>query len=134
MAKIILITGDREWPYEEFAEIYDRLDLERPVDVLVAGGARGVDTICEEWTVVSGVKVDRYPADWDNPEYRTKTGKSFAGNIRNQQMLDETLEKYGKYPDKCIAFHRNFAKSRGTKDMVGKARKVGVKVEFYPTS
>ena len=131
MVRIVLITGDRNWPYEDTEGPYARLDHE-PMDVLVSGHARGLDTICEEWALSRGVPNDRYPADWDNPRYRTKTGKSFAGNVRNQQMLDDTLKKYGKYPDKCIAMHRDFENSHGTKDMVSKARKVGIPVEFYP--
>ena len=129
--KIVVVTGDREWPYEEFVEIYDRLDGELPIDVLVTGHARGVDSICEDWADIYGVRNDQYRADWDNPKYRTSTGKSFAGNVRNQQMIDDTFEKYGKYPDKCIAFHRDFENSHGTKDMVKKCRKAGIPVEFY---
>lgn len=85
-----------------------------------------MDTIAEQWAIDHGIWVDAYPADWDNPAYRTPTGKSFAGNMRNQQMLDE-----GK-PDLVIAFHRDFPNSRGTKDMVKRARRAGIPVEIYP--
>ena len=131
MAYIVLITGSRYWSYQDADLIYQRLDQEDAIDVLVSGMAPGVDLICYDWSTLRGVHCDKYPADWDNPAYRTKTGKSFAGNARNQQMLDDTLKKYGKYPDKCIAFHEDFENSRGTKDMVRRARKVGVPIEFY---
>ena len=58
-------------------------------------------------------KVLQYKANWK------KYGRA-AGPIRNQQMLDE-----GK-PDLVLAFWKN--KSRGTEDMIRRARKVGVEV------
>jgi hypothetical protein len=57
-----------------------------------------------------------YPAQWH------KYGRA-AGPIRNQQMLAE-----GK-PDLVLAFHDDIDGSRGTKDMVNRARRAGVKVE-----
>lgn len=56
-----------------------------------------------------------FPADWK------RYGKA-AGPIRNQQMIDE-----GK-PDLVLAFHENINESRGTKDMVARARGIGIKV------
>ncbi len=58
------------------------------------------------------VKYMEFPAEWK------KYGRK-AGPIRNQQMLD-------KDPDMVIAFHSDIAKSKGTTDMVRKARKKGV--------
>lgn len=56
------------------------------------------------------------PADWN------RYGKA-AGRIRNQQMLDE-----GK-PDVVIAFvDKPLVESRGTNDMVSRAKKAGLPV------
>lgn len=127
----VLVTGDRNWPISNYSFIWNVLDdwhREYVITHLVQGMARGVDDIAQRWALSRGVDTDddHYPADWDNPAYRTKTGKSFAGNIRNQQMLDE-----GK-PDVVIAFHKDLENSRGTKDMVGKARAAGIQVVLYP--
>jgi hypothetical protein len=61
-----------------------------------------------------GWDVIKVPADW------TKYGKA-AGPIRNQEMLDMD-------PDLVLAFHSDLDNSKGTKDMVARARKKGVKV------
>lgn len=127
----VLVTGDRNWPWEEAPYIFRILNLYHysgGITDIIEGAARGVDTIAANWAKQKGIfkKENEFPADWDNPAYRNAAGKSFAGNVRNQQMLDE-----GK-PDLVIAFHKDIENSRGTRDMVTKARKAGVKVEIYP--
>ena len=68
-----------------------------------------------------GFAIIGFPAQWD------KYGKS-AGVIRNQQMLDE-----GK-PDTVVYFHDNIERSKGTKDMVSRAKKAGLPVLANPSS
>jgi len=63
-----------------------------------------------------GFDVEVYAAEW----YRF--GKA-AGPIRNQQMLDE-----GK-PDLVVAFHNNLSRSRGTRDMINRAKKALIPVQ-----
>jgi YspA, cpYpsA-related SLOG family len=77
--------------------------------VLVAGGARGADTLADEWAKAQGIACQIFMADWEG------LGRK-AGPIRNQRMLDE-----GK-PDLVIAFPGG----RGTADMVRRAREAGV--------
>ena len=48
-----------------------------------------------------------------------------AGPIRNQRMLVE-----GK-PDLVIAFHDDLESSRGTKDMIKRSLKAGIRVWHY---
>lgn len=82
--------------------------------VIIAGGARGADHFAERWANFDQVPCEQYPADWD------AHGKA-AGPIRNQRMLDE-----GK-PDVVIAFvDKPLAESKGTADMVRRARAAGV--------
>lgn len=109
----ILICGDRNWA--------DRLSIRRYLDtldldtIIIAGGARGADTIAEEEAEVIGLTVHVFPAEWD------KYGRA-AGPIRNQQMLDEGL------PDLVVYFHPNLSASRGTADMCRRARKRNIPV------
>jgi len=58
-----------------------------------------------------------FPADWKS------YGKG-AGPIRNQLMLDE-----GK-PDLVLAFHNDISSSRGTADMIRRAKKHGISYEI----
>ena len=121
----ILVTGDRNWTDE--LKIFNTLmeiGFDYPVDgenssfnhdiTLIEGEARGADTLARiaaeklDWTVI------KVPAEWN------KYGKA-AGPIRNQAMLD--LD-----PDLVVAFHSDLENSRGTKDMVERAKKKGVKV------
>lgn len=83
--------------------------------VIIQGGARGADLIARDRCAYHDIKFQTFPAEWD------RYGKA-AGPIRNQQMLDE-----GK-PDCVIAFHDDIENSRGTKDMVERARKAGLTV------
>ena len=78
---------------------------------VVSGGARGIDSLGEQWARLRDIPVKRFPADWN------KHGKA-AGPIRNKQMVE--------YADALIAFHKN--DSRGTADMIKRARERGLKV------
>ena len=79
--------------------------LPRPDLYLKLGGARGVDSIAEDWAVVHWVQHKIYPADWAAHGHA-------AGPIRNQQMLDE-----GAPVDMVVAFPGG----KGTADMVRRA-------------
>jgi hypothetical protein len=78
---------------------------------IIAGGARGADTLAIEWARLRGCEYKEYPANWK------KDGK-IAGPVRNQRMLDD-----GK-PDLVVAFPGG----RGTADMVRRARNDGFEV------
>ena len=86
-----------------------------PSDIFViAGGAKGVDTLAIEWAVVNWLEFKEFPADW-------KMHGKAAGHIRNKQMLDE-----GK-PDIVLAFPGG----RGTSNMVKQARERQIPVKEY---
>ena len=108
----VLVCGGREFKDADMLE--DRLSalrVERGFSLVIAGGARGADTLAEEWAKAHGLACDVYQADW------TGLGRK-AGPMRNQQMLDE-----GK-PQLVVAFPGG----RGTADMVRRARTAGVEV------
>lgn len=83
--------------------------------VVISGGANGADSLAARSAGRQGVELMEFPADWGTH------GKA-AGPIRNQRMLDE-----GK-PDVVWAFTDDLEASRGTADMVRRARKAGVPV------
>ena len=87
-------------------------------DVLVHGCARGADQMAADLaTGIEGVTIEGYPANW-------ATYHRAAGPIRNQQMLDSGV-------DLVLAFHSDISKSKGTADMLNRARKAGIKTELF---
>lgn len=82
---------------------------------LISSTARGADTLGAELATEYRMDLVSFPANW------ARYGRA-AGILRNQQMLDE-----GK-PDLVLAFWDG--KSRGTADMINRARKAGVEVRI----
>ncbi len=113
MSMRILVCGDRNWTDKD--KIKQTLALLQP-DVVIEGEARGADTIGRKVAEGMGVEVLPFPAQW------SRYGRA-AGIMRNQQMLDE-----GK-PTLVLAFHSDLPNSKGTKDMVRRARKAGIKTQ-----
>jgi hypothetical protein len=77
------------------------------ISEIVSGGARGVDSLAEEYARDTGIPFKLFPADWD------KYGKA-AGPIRNQQMAE--------YADALIAVWDG--KSKGTLNMINNMKKL----------
>jgi hypothetical protein len=118
----LLVCGDRDWVDGDLlGRTLDFFGYQFAWDfVLVHGGARGADLMAGQWAASRRVKVDCFPAEWD------RHGKA-AGPIRNQRMLDSGI-------DLVVAFHDDIRNSKGTKHMVGIARKAGVPVKLIQTS
>lgn len=112
----VLICGDRDWPQEGAFSIGNEIAHLPKDTVIVHGACRGADLIAAAEAIRLGYKTEAFPADWQ------KYGRA-AGPIRNQAMLDSGI-------DRVIAFHPDISKSRGTKDMVNRARKAGVPVDI----
>jgi len=123
----ILVCGSRDWGDEEaiFTVLNGYLRDDMPMTV-INGGARGADAIATRWALLNQyvwsesnpseklVELRVYPAQWD------QHGKT-AGPRRNQLMLE------GGKPDVCWAFTtKPLEESRGTADMVRRARAAGV--------
>lgn len=125
----VLVCGSRDWTDEEaiFTVLNGYLSDDMPMTV-INGGARGADTVAWKWATY-------HLDDWSEsspPEklvdlrvYRAQWrehGKA-AGPIRNQQMLTE-----GK-PDVAWCFvNKPLEESRGTADMVRRARAAGIPI------
>lgn len=80
----------------------------------VSGGADGVDSLGERWAEEQGIPIKRFLARW------AKYGRA-AGKIRNSKMA--------KYAEALIAIWDG--QSRGTKDMIDKARYRGLHVFVF---
>ena len=110
----VLITGDRDWTDIESIRAWLAKLQDWGYTTVIEGGARGADRIAESEARKMGMKVIEIPADWG------RYGKG-AGAIRNQEMLELK-------PDLVVAFHSDLERSKGTADMVRRARKEGVEV------
>lgn len=100
---------------------------------IVSGCAdRGVDTLGEQWALANGVKVEPFPAEWDdltvpNALIRTnKYGKEY--NVRAGFQRNEAMARYANV---LIAIWDG--KSRGTKDMIKAAKSRNLSVYVYRT-
>lgn len=105
----VLVCGGRD--YVDFKRLSEEMESIMPINLVIDGAARGADDLAHKWAREHGVASCRFPAQWGFYGNR-------AGPIRNTWMLD-----YGK-PDLVLAFPGG----RGTANMVGKAREVGVEV------
>jgi hypothetical protein len=115
----ILITGDRHWRCNDLAErIVNRLIKRYGADItIIHGGAMGVDNAFSEACRKLGVTFKAHLADW-------KGLGNIAGPERNREMV-------ATKPDFVIAFHRDLARSKGTKDCVKQALAAGLDVYLF---
>jgi predicted Rossmann fold nucleotide-binding protein DprA/Smf involved in DNA uptake len=114
------IIGSRLFSNYEFikSKVLENFDVKN-IDTIVSGGARGVDTLGEQFADEFDIQKDIAKPDWD------KYGKG-AAFIRNQEIVDLS--------DVLIAFP--IKSSGGTWDSVRKAQKAGKRVlvfEVTPT-
>lgn len=109
---IVAVTGGRRFTDRgALFDLLDKLHGQRPFDLLLAGGAQGVDTFAGDWARSRGVRLFVFYAQWK------MQGKA-AGPIRNARLLAE-----GK-PDLLI----RFPGGRGTADMTRRAEDAGVPI------
>lgn len=126
----VLVCGDRN--YTDRAKVYatlDALDRLNGIETVIDGTATGADTFGYEWAVENDVQTQRFRPHWRHdqkcePGCERPVGK-VAGVLRNGQMLEE-----GR-PDLVLAFHDHFADSKGTRDMVRRALRAGVRTRLY---
>lgn len=110
----VAIVGSRDYPGvpEEIVHyVYNRLD---EGDVVISGGARGVDQSAANAAQARGLEVKVYPARW------SEFGKS-AGYKRNITIVEDC--------DRLVAFWDGT--SKGTKHSIDLATKAGKPVEIF---
>lgn len=87
------------------------------IAAVVSGGARGVDTLGEQWAHQTGRKIARFSANW-------KRDGNAAGPIRNAHMAN--------YADALVAIWDG--ESRGTRHMIDTMKKQGKPVYVHKIS
>jgi len=112
----VLITGDRGWTAASVVETV--IKTLPPDTVVIHGGASGADMIAAAMASSRNMNTWAFPAQW------LRYGKR-AGPIRNQRMIDEGQ------PDMVVAFHNWLPGSKGTRDMVTRARHAGIPVQLF---
>lgn len=117
---IVLVTGDRHW--KDYNIIHRELSKCPPGTVVFHGKAKGADTLADIAAERLGFKTVPFKPEWNI------YGRG-AGPIRNQKMLNRLLAENDEQK-KVLAFHKNLAESKGTKDMVNRAKKAGIEVEL----
>ena len=113
--KRVIVTGTREGLHDDGKALLLRRLYELKPCVLVEGGARGVDRQARGLAERLGLSVDTFQAEW------VVYGKA-AGPIRNQEMLEAGADLVLAFPGQ---------NSKGTWDMIRRAKSAGVPVEIY---
>lgn len=125
----VIISGGRDFSdYELMKSKCDAILSDKKNIKILSGTAKGADTWGEVYAKERGYVVHYYPAPWDSiggkPEHEigvTKGGEEYwkrAGIKRNETMA--------KGADALILFWNG--KSKGSEDMLNRARKHGLKI------
>jgi len=116
----LIVAGCRDYNNKtDFEEVLSRKTVDLLVSFpdqqieIVSGGATGADAMAKGFAKLYQYEYKEFPADWK------QHGKA-AGPIRNQQMAE-----YGTH---LLAFWDG--KSKGTRDMINKARIRRLKVDI----
>lgn len=127
----LIVAGSRDYTNKKVIEniieiVIADLKQRHPFFTLriITGGARGVDTLAENYARTNGIKLSIYPVtskDW------ATNGKA-AGPLRNARMAEAALEADAPY---LLAFWD--MKSRGTKSMIDIANKKHIPTYVYDT-
>lgn len=116
--RIILVTGSRNWKNEGaiLREIGKEYGASRGLLVIHGDHWAGADAMAQKACEILEVHTARVGAIW-------KKGRR-AGPIRNWTML-------ALKPHKVLAFTEDLEKSRGTRDCVKAAERLGIPVEVF---
>jgi YspA, cpYpsA-related SLOG family len=89
----VLVCGGRD--FDDRATVYaklDRLHADRPFGAMIAGGARGADTLAVEWAKNRGVPFDVYMADWEGLG-RSRPNSELADARRGKARLGRGIPR-----------------------------------------
>lgn len=105
-----------------YSFMFNTLNLahrERPITLIIEGGAPGADTIARAWAEVNDVPVAEFVAEW------SLLGRK-AGPIRNRLMAAQPDVTW------CIAFtDKPLERSRSTNSMLNEAARKGIPTHLF---
>lgn len=107
----VAIVGSRDWPWPK--EVKNAVLALSTDDVVVSGGAHGVDTFAENAAKARSLETIVLKPDWDN------LGKR-AGFLRNIDIVN--------LADRMIAFQ--YKQSKGTQHSINLAKKKGIPIRL----
>jgi hypothetical protein len=110
----LAVVGSRQ--FNDYALLVATLDQIKPIELIISGGAKGADTLAEQYAKDRGIATQIYLPEWE------KYGKS-AGIRRNHDIM--------KNADQVVAFWDGC--SPGTSHSIKIAEKMGapVKLVFF---
>lgn len=136
----LAVVGSREWPEEERVGMYlTTLHDAEVIDLIVSGGARGVDRLAEAWARRNRVPVVSFrPLNVDPDSFRGWAIRRVSIGADGRETFYILPERYPgfapaafvrngyivEWADEVVAFWDGH--SRGTRDSVAKARELGV--------
>ncbi len=115
----LIIAGTRTFTdYELLKSKLDNLLRNIPdIDTeIVSGGCKGADLLGEQYAKEFGIKIKRFPADWD------KHGKK-AGPLRNKEMAE--------YSTHCVVFWDGLSKGTASMIKLAQEKELNLRVINY---
>ncbi len=120
----IIVARSRDFKYKEY--LYEKVDKvikdNRYTRIeIVSGGAKGADALGEQYAKDKGYTLSIFNADWN-------TYGREAGFIRNY-----TMAQYASQAKKSVLIAFPIGESKGTRDMIQRAKKEGFDVFVFET-
>lgn len=118
----VIVTGDRNW--RDYDAVGRAMGAFPDGTLFIHGNAVGADQCCDEMASKLGYPRMRCP-------YFSHLGRA-GGPVRNQYMLEMLLALRAAGASVCVlGFHDDIENSRGTKDMLKRAKRAQVPRKFY---
>lgn len=108
----VAVIGSRT--FDKYESVYNVLSKLKITEI-ISGGAKGADSLAERYAKEAEIPTKIFLPDWET------YGKK-AGFLRNTQIIEEC--------EMVVAFWDS--ESKGTKDSLDKAEKLGKKVMIIP--
>jgi len=108
----VAVIGSRT--FDKYESVYNILSKLKITEI-ISGGAKGADSLAERYAKENNIPTKIFLPDW-------KTYGKKAGFLRNTQIIEEC--------EMVVAFWDG--ESKGTKDSLDKAEKLGKKVMIIP--
>ena len=119
---IVIVSGSRDYHKTDILD--DLMDLDfgffDELGIFV-GDAKGVDATIREFCITKGVEHEIFYADWESYGFA-------AGPIRNKQMIEAAYKFHQESGDEIVMLAFPGPKSKGTKNAIEIAQKMGINV------